>query len=178
MTSSVSCQRKIGESICMDISPDRSSVVIGSASGQLCVVSIDSNYQLKRLEVIETDEEKLNGTKMEDDEDAHPIEVVKFWQNTSTTLGQLFIAGSLNGFVYVYENTGKLRLKLLHPDGVNGLIFAPGDVPRFVSACFDGRLRIWDCRNGQPLCELAGHKVRHSHSFVSYIKCTFTGSYS
>ena len=143
----------------MDISPDRSSVVIGSASGQLCVVSIDSNYQLKRLEVIETDEEKLNGTKMEDDEDAHPIEVVKFWQNTSTTLGQLFIAGSLNGFVYVYENTGKLRLKLLHPDGVNGLIFAPGDVPRFVSACFDGRLRIWDCRNGQPLCELAGHKV-------------------
>ena len=162
MTANLSVQRQIGESVCMDVSPDKSRILIGSSSGQLCVVSIDpGSYQLKLVDTIETDEEKAAGTKMDDDNDdeAHPIEVVKFWHNTSTTLGQLFVAGSLNGFVYVYENTGKLRLKLLHPDGVNGLIFAPGDVPRFVSACFDGRLRIWDCRNGQPLCELAGHKV-------------------
>ena len=115
---------------------------------------------MKVVDTIETDEEKAAGTKMEDDdEESHPIEVVKFWKSENKALGQMFVAGSLNGFVYVYENTGKLRLKLLHPDGVNGLIFAPGDVPRFISACFDGRLRIWDCRNGQPLLELAGHKV-------------------
>ena len=121
------------------------------------------------VDVIETDEEKANGTKMEDDgEEAHPIEVVKFWKAENTgALGELFVAGSLNGFVYVYEPTGRLRLKLLHPDGVNGLIFAPGDVPRFISACFDGRLRIWDCRNGEPLLELAGHKVT---TFISWSK--------
>ena len=115
---------------------------------------------MKVVDTIETDEEKAAGIKMEDDdEESHPIEVVKFWKSENKALGQLFVAGSLNGFVYVFENMGKLRLKLLHPDGVNGLIFAPGDVPRFISACFDGRLRIWDCRNGQPLLELAGHKV-------------------
>ena len=41
-TSTISVQRQIGESICMDISPDQSRILIGSAGGQLCVVSIDS----------------------------------------------------------------------------------------------------------------------------------------
>ena len=74
---------------------------------------LNLQYQLKVVDVIETDEEKASGTKMEDDgEEAHPIEVVKFWKAENTgALGELFVAGSLNGLVYVYEPTGRLRLK-------------------------------------------------------------------
>ena len=64
----------------------------------------------------------------------------------------------LNYILYVYEKTNQLRLKLVHPDGVNNVIFMPGDVPRVMTAGLDGKLRIWDCRNGEPLLELSGHQ--------------------
>ena len=42
--------------------------------------------------------------------------------------------------------------------GVNGAIFCPGDVPRVMTTCLDGQLRIWDCRNGEMLISLKGHQ--------------------
>ena len=53
-TSTLSIQRQIGESICMDLSADKSRLLVGSASGQLCLVSIDAqvismNKILKRF---------------------------------------------------------------------------------------------------------------------------------
>ena len=58
-----------------------------------------------------------HGTKNDEDSEDHPIEKVCFWSSNTNVLGNLYIAASLNGFVYVYES-GRLRLKLLHPDGV------------------------------------------------------------
>ena len=63
-----------------------------------------------------------------DDDTVHPIEALDIWR-----LGDMFAAASLSGFAYIYEpdkSREKCRLKLLHPDGVNGVKFCPGDKPR------------------------------------------------
>ena len=92
--------------------------------------------------------------------ESHPIETIEIWKEVqkSGQLSSLFAAGSLSGFVYIYEKN-RIRLKLLHPDRVNGVLFCPGvDIPRIITSCLDGKLRIWDCRNGDLLITLHGHQ--------------------
>jgi len=91
--------------------------------------------------------------KRSEGEESHPIEAADIYDGQV----DLFAAASLSGFVYIYESR-KIRLKLLHPDGVNKVRFIPGDKPRVITSCLDGKVRIWDCRSGDLLITLHGHR--------------------
>jgi len=156
--STLSIGHRIEEAICMDITTDGKTVLVGSSTGQICVLNIDESMNLKLIDRIETNDQKEY--KNPDDEDMieHPIEKVAIWKTIGKGFDNMFVAASLGGVLYVYEKTNQIRLKLVHPDGVNNVIFMPGDVPRVMTAGLDGKLRIWDCRNGEPLLELSGHQ--------------------
>lgn len=68
--------------------------------------------------------------KRSEGEESHPIEAADIYDGQV----DLFAAASLSGFVYIYESR-KIRLKLLHPDGVNKVRFIPGDKPRVRPVC-------------------------------------------
>jgi len=139
MISTIQC--KLNEAICMQPCPDESFCLVGSAEGQVETVSM-KNGTLKSVGQI----------KMEEKEETHhPVEAIDFHPS-----GDMFAIASLSGFAYVYEKQ-RLRLKLLHPDGVNGVKFCPGNKPRIITSCLDGKLKIWDCRNGDELITLHGH---------------------
>jgi len=158
MVSSLSLRTQLGEAICFDLTNDNKTILVGSSSGHISVVNCDSSFNLKVTETIDTDQSKE--TKNEDElVESHPIECIKIWKDgEKSQFNSLFAVASLSGFVYIYEKN-RIRLKLLHPDRVNGVLFCPGvDVPRVLSSCLDGKLRIWDCRNGDLLITLHGHQ--------------------
>jgi len=154
--SSLSIQNRIQEAICCDMSNDGKTVLVGSSTGQICVLNIDESLNIKLIDRIETNDEKEY--KNDDNTIEHPIEKIQMWNTIGKGFDNMFVAASLGGILYVYEKTNQLRLKLVHPDGVNNVIFMPGDVPRVMTAGLDGKLRVWDCRSGEPLLELSGHQ--------------------
>ena len=114
-----SAQCKFNEAICMALSPDESYCFVGSSDGILAQVILrDQNLKF------------VTQTKLEDDE-SHPIESIDFHSS-----GEMLALASLSGITYVFEtsklgrNNQNVRLKLVHPDGVNGVKFCPGDLPR------------------------------------------------
>ena len=103
----------------MALAPDESTCFVGSANGVLATVILRE----QKLKFV-------TQTKLEDDE-SHPIEAIDFHDS-----GEMVALASLSGIAYVIETSKmgrsnqNIRLKLLHPDGVNGVKFCPGDVPR------------------------------------------------
>ena len=116
--SSVQC--KLNETICAAVAPSEKYCLVGSGAGHIVIIILNENV----LKVV-------NHLKpAEFDDTTHPIESIDFWKEGN---GEMFAAASLSGLVYVYEpdkSREKCRLKLLHPDGVNGVKFCPGEKPR------------------------------------------------
>ena len=57
--STLSIGNRIEEAICMDITNDGKTVLVGSSTGQICVLNIDeSNLNLKLIDRIETNDQK------------------------------------------------------------------------------------------------------------------------
>lgn len=101
----------------MTVAPDESYCNIGSSGGHIVHILMRDN-ELRIVDSIKVHDINVK------DEEAHPVESIDIW-----TGGDMYAAASLSGFCYVYERR-KLRLKLLHPDGVNGVKFTPGEKPR------------------------------------------------
>ena len=56
--STLSLQNRIDEAICCDVSNDGKTVLVGSSTGQICVLNIDENSNLKLIDRIETNDQK------------------------------------------------------------------------------------------------------------------------
>ena len=56
--STLSIGHRIEEAICMDITTDGKTVLVGSSTGQICVLNIDESMNLKLIDRIETNDQK------------------------------------------------------------------------------------------------------------------------
>ena len=74
----------------------------------------------------------------------------------------LLASASFDGYVVVFDSTGKTLSKFRHPDSVYGCAWSPTNKNLLATCCHDGVVRVWDITSttGKPEHEFVGHGAR------------------
>lgn len=118
-----------------DCSPNGALIVVGDSEGRTKIVRIDDG---KVLGVLECGKESIEDVKFSPD---------SLW----------VAAAGMNSCVTIWNtNTFIMRLALQHPSGVSCIKWHP-TLPYLITGCLDGKIRIFDSRNGENVCQFHGH---------------------
>lgn len=134
------------------VSPDNGTVIVGSATGQIRVVSLARADVEGVLSVVAALEGHTSGESIEAIQFVH----LGLVPDAAAAPASGLITGASDGQVHVWElATGKVRKTVSHDDSITS-VAVHGTTPYFTTAAMDGQMRTWDARTGEQLATHQG----------------------
>lgn len=139
---------------CVDCSTPQPIAASAAVDGAFSVFNVDTakvlaSFQVQAPKTMDAnDDDAVSGSE---ENDRNSIETLCFHPDSN-----ILATGTVSGRLDIWDlNSGVSRLTCDHPDGIVKAQWKSSD--SILTACLDGILRLWDCRNGQILKEWTGH---------------------